>query len=283
MTTLFVNRLTVIDSAFLCPQRGLVGDSWQVDIGLDGALDEQGMVLDFGEVKRAIKRRIDETFDHRLLLPAERPELTIEQTGADVRVECRLEAGGRIVHESPASAIQALPVERIDPDTLTPLVVDAVRTALPDSVSGVSLRLWPETITGAFYHYSHGLRQHAGNCQRIAHGHRSRIQIWRNGERDEALEADWAAHWRDVYIGTRGDLCGSETFDGIEHWHFAYDGSQGTFGLMLPRSACYLVDKDSTVENIARHIAARLAETHPHDGFRVCAYEGVDKGAIAEV
>jgi 6-pyruvoyl-tetrahydropterin synthase len=280
MTTLFVNRLTVIDCSYLSPARGLVGESWQVDIELDGDLDYQGMVLDFGEIKRSIKRLIDSHFDHKLLVPAEYEGLHLQDTQGVTGLTFTLDDGRVIEHRSPRDALRLLPCQRITTDRLAQTVGDYLSPHTPDNVTAVRVRLWPEMTGDAHYHYSHGLKHHDGNCQRIAHGHRSRIVIERNGARDPVLEQAWAERWTDVYIGTRDDLAGEHTYEGVAYLAFAYHASQGDFRLSLPRACCYLIDGDSTVENIAQHIADRLKAEHPADRFTVYAYEGVDKGAV---
>jgi 6-pyruvoyl-tetrahydropterin synthase len=280
MTILFVNRLTVIDCSYLSPTRGLVGESWQVDVELEGSLDEQGMVLDFGAVKRRIKQLIDEQFDHKLLVPADNAGLQVEDGPHGLQLSFRLDDGRWIEHRSPRDAVRLIPCERLASDRLAQIVGDFLGPYTPDNVDAVRVRLWPETIEGAYYHYSHGLKHHDGNCQRIAHGHRSRIEILRNGQRTPTLEREWAERWRDIYIGTRADLAGRSQRDGVTYCEFAYQARQGAFGLRLPATACYLIDADSTVENIAQHIAEALKREHPADSFRVYAYEGVDKGAI---
>ena len=56
MATLFVDNLTVLDFSYLHGKRGMVGESWIVDLELTGDLDEQGMVFDFGLIKKAVKK-----------------------------------------------------------------------------------------------------------------------------------------------------------------------------------------------------------------------------------
>ena len=52
---LFVNDLTVMDFSYLCPRRGMVGESWIVDVMLDGDLNDESMIQDFGKVKKDLK------------------------------------------------------------------------------------------------------------------------------------------------------------------------------------------------------------------------------------
>ena len=66
---LFVRDLTVIDASYLSAERGMVGESWLVDIELTGTLNEMSMLLDFARVKKQLKAIIDAEVDHRLLVP----------------------------------------------------------------------------------------------------------------------------------------------------------------------------------------------------------------------
>lgn len=278
MPQLFVNRLTTLDFSYLHPERGLLGESWLLDVVLSGGLDDQGMVLDFAEVKRAIKQLVDEAFDHRLLLPMDCDGLEEMPRRGMSHLNFRTTAGWLIQHSSPEQAVCRIKAPEVTTDSVAAAIVERLQPQMPSNVESLQIRLRPEAIDGAFYHYSHGLKHHCGNCQRIAHGHRSRIEIERDGVRDPALEADWAARWRDIYIASREDLNKQE---GDELW-FGYRSEQGQFLLRLPADRCYLVDFDTTVENLAQHIADTLAKENPGERIRVKAFEGVDKGAIAE-
>lgn len=276
LSSLFVEHLTVIDCARLDAQRGLVGESWIVDIELIGELDAQSMVLDFGEVKKRLKRALDDSADHTLLVPLRDPALRLQT--ADGRIDLAYDgAAGLIEHSSPTCAVTLVDAESVTADSLAAHLGPMLKTVVPDNVAELRLSLRDEAITGACYHYTHGLKKHAGHCQRIAHGHRSRIEIRVDGERDAALEAAQAARWTDIYLGTREDLVSSA--DGRHR--YAYVSAEGAFTLALPAARCELLAADTTVECIADHLAEQIAAERPGRAITVRAYEGVMKGAIA--
>ena len=280
MNHLFIDNLTVIDFAYLDHQRGLVGESWIADIVLGGELDEQGMVFDFGNVKRTIKRVIDERVDHRLVVPA--GATCLQREDSPGCLAWHLDDHSHIRHQGPEQSVVFLDHQEVVPSAVARLLERELKVVLPANVTTVEVTLREELIEGAYYHYVHGLKKHLGNCQRIAHGHRSPIRIDRNGHRDRDLENRWAKLWQDVYVGSEEDVTRRWVAgDGTAYVTFEYEADQGEFALTMPESRVYMLDSDTTVELIAAHIAERLQSEFPADTIRVKAYEGVAKGAIA--
>lgn len=279
MTTLFVDQLTVIDASYLCPRRGLVGESWIVDLELEGALDEQSMVLDFGAVKKQLKRAIDEGPDHTLIVPLHYPG---QQTTTlpDGRLQTLfVSQAGSYSHSAPACALTLLEAAEVTPEALVAHLTPQLAGIVPANVAAIRLRLRHEQIDGASYHYTHGLSKHRGACQRIAHGHRSRLAIAVDSVRDAGLEAAWAETFRDIYLYTGHHV----VKDDGERLSLAYDAPEGRFELEVPKTRAYLLGAttDSTVEEIAEHLADCVAATRPGHSVEVRAYEGVMKGALA--
>lgn len=280
---LFVNNLTTLDFSYLHPTRGIVGETWIVDIELYGELDDQGMLFDFGDVKKSMKQAAEDLIDHKLAVSEELPGLTIERHAGQITMAYQVPGLGRVHMEAPEDALAVIPGESLSLEDFQPYLAEHLASVVPDNVHRVDVELRVEDIHGAYYHYSHGLKKHVGNCQRIAHGHRSRLEIYADGQRSQLTEYQWAKRWKDVYIGTRQDVVSEYERDGIAYLDFAYQASQGSFRLTLPRKAVYLIDADSTVECIAEHIVLTLQKQRPQNRFRVRAFEGLHKGAISEV
>ncbi len=279
---LFVDNLTNVDFSYLDHRRGLVGETWLANAALDGALDSQGMVCDFGIVKKTLRHWLDDQLDHRLLVPSLSPHLELERNGERIALNWTLQDGEQIRVSGPEQAFALVESEAISADSVAAWSVRQLTSAFPTSVERLSLNFTYEEIADPYYHYSHGLKKHEGNCQRIAHGHRSRIRITLNGERSPEWESKWARRWADIYLGTREDLL--EDSD-EQILRFAYSAQQGKFSLDIPARRCELVDCDTTVEQLAQYIADSIANTiaaeRPGTQVQVRAYEGLGKGAVA--
>lgn len=276
---LFVNNLTNIDFSYLHSERGLVGETWLASVELTGDLDEQGMVCDFGDVKSRLRNWLNNELDHRLLLPVHSEHIKLLSASNSCSVEWHF--GNRyLTTSSPNNALAFIPTTDIREEAVAAWCIEQLMPQFPNSVKKLELTFKPEEIDGPYYHYSHGLKKHDGDCQRIAHGHRSRIKIWRNQQESLKDMKDWARKWNDIYLATREDLL-------VEHNNninlaFQYQAQQGEFRLSLPKESVYLIDTDSTVEFIAQYIARQLKKENPSDSFVVKAFEGLGKGAIAE-
>lgn len=287
---LFVQDLTVIDFSYLCPQRGMVGESWIVDIVLDGSLNDQSMVLDFGKVKKQIKAIIDDAVDHKLAVPAEHAYTSVSRDTDERGYWVDFLRPGKSIHLfCPADAFAFIDAEEISIESVKAYLQAVIRRELPANVAGLTLTLRPEAINGFFYHYTHGLKKHDGNCQRIAHGHRSAIQIYLNGIRTPRLEQQWSKRWEDIYVGSTEDVVNKDALQlssagalniSEAHTCYSYTADQGLFELAIPAAENTVIDSDSTVECISEYLAREIKREEPDATVKVVAFEGVGKGAI---
>lgn len=287
---LFVNDLTVMDFSYLCPKRGMVGESWIVDVILAGELNEESMVQDFGIVKKQLKGLIDQYVDHKLLVPAEHAYSQITHRDKNMVQVSFQRPDERAIHMyCPDEAYGFIYADEINMESVGAYLKDVLAIHLPDNVDDIQLLLRAEVITTPFYHYTHGLKKHDGNCQRIAHGHRSKITIIENGSENLAEEAYWAQRWADIYIGSTEDQvtigqlqCDYGDVTDATHTAFAYESSQGYFEMAISHEECEVIDRDSTVECLAQYLLEEQTKRSTAEQIQVIAFEGVGKGAIVQ-
>ncbi len=285
MQALFVNNLTVIDFAYFHSQRGIVGESLILDVELFGELNEEGMLFDFSFVKKRIKSCVDSLVDHKFLVARQMPGTTIKETPQHLEIELQTQDNAFYQHISPAQAVHLIDGYEVNNETIVNTLHSEILKVLPANVTRIELQLRAEKMNQPYYHYSHGLKKHFGDCQRIAHGHRSRIEVWVN----EIFSNKWSQHiaelWEDIYLATNEDLIEQSSINGTPCLVFQYHANQGIFRLTIPETKCYLINNDTTVELIASYLASYLREQikveQPDATIKIKAFEGVDKGAIA--
>jgi len=286
---LFVRDLTVIDASYLHAQRGFVGESYQVDITLQGALNEQSMLLDFSLVKKQIKAIIDAEVDHKLLVPQAGDACTVLENGQRTQLNFTLSDNSVIQLKCPAEAYCFLPSDTINIGLLETYLTRLILRKLPENISALQIKLRNEQLDTPYYHYTHGLKKHNGNCQRIAHGHRSKIDIYIDNVYNSALVKEWADRWQDSYLLSREDIIDKSqlSFTAIENETAvvcsAYNAPQGYFELLMPAHKAQILPKDTTVEELANYLCMQIKNANADNKVTVYAYEGIGKGAIAEM
>ena len=281
---LFVNSLTVIDFSYLCNKRGAVGESWIVDLTLHGKLNDESMVLDFGLVKKQIKGIIDECIDHRLAIPNS-INGSVTEFDEYKTLDCTFGDNHHLAMSAPHQAYCMIDAAEINVESVTAFLVDTILPKLPSNIEKIELALKPEHSQSFYYHYSHGLKKHDGNCQRIIHGHRSQIGISLDGISMPRLQKEWAMQWEDIYLATSEDQIEPQKLKHISARDndvcFAYTAAQGYFEMAISEARCDILPIDTTVECIAGYIAGQVKAKYPEQNVKITAYEGVGKGAIS--
>ncbi len=103
------------------------GHNYRVSLRADGRVRADGTVVDFGALKAAVAEEC-QALDHRMLVPAECPEVAVEELG-DGHIEMR-EGSRRFVF--PAAEVCVLPLPNTTCECLAAYLLGRLRARLPE-------------------------------------------------------------------------------------------------------------------------------------------------------
>jgi 6-pyruvoyl-tetrahydropterin synthase len=297
-STIFLNDITKIDSALFDPGRGIIGQTWRLDVGLTGPLGLNGFVLDFSDFKKMVRKVLKSSLDHALIIPINSQSVVFKGVG---RGECwvmrsRNGKGGteqEWTYVSPPGAVFPSRSVALNRQVLEQEVVRSLRHRLPPDIIHITATLREDDVnpSEAIFRYTHGIAHHSGMCQRLFHGHKSRILCYVGEERRPDYE-----HYlvRDilgshVHIATPSQQkSGPQILTGFrgktkEPVTLAYEATQGYFEATLPADRIFMVEHETSIECITRELAKVVKrEENTSEKVKVICHEGIDKGAVAE-
>lgn len=295
--TLFVRDIDRIDCAVFDPSIGVIGQSWYVDIEVDGQLDQNGFVYDFSQLKKLVKAVLKQTVDHALLIPIMSKHVHFQET--ELGELWQLKAKTRLTgldsdwtYQCPKGAVYPVRTIKITQEILEQECSKLIRHRLGNTIHRVDIKLRSEAANNgdSFFRYTHGITHHEGLCQRLFHGHRSRIEVYIADERRRDLE-QYIAHdvfGSIIHVASINQIKDAK-FDprsrptGQEPITLAYESSLGYYEAKIPANRIFFVEKETSVEWLAKEIATLLAEQTQEPAIKVRCFEGIGKGAVAEV
>ena len=300
-STLFLNNLTQVDFAYIDPNRYHVptGGSFSVDAHVTGEIDDhEAVVVDFGTLKRDIKRLIDDHkghgFDHKLWC-YEFGDGKVETIGED-RVKVRFNEES-FVCEVPRDCVRI--AEPMTPGVnITKYLNEELNNLYPDSDISVKVTVSNKFVPPPDCHYdhlqpfryTHGLKNSSSyGCQNIAHGHLS-YYCFINDAGSIKLNNHYTSIIDDyiqnaVFIWSDNVKHNTDTHVIIE-----YTCERGllTAAYSKEKNNIIIIDTETTIENLVAFLAYKLdvvirslKKTMGVHGLYVS--EGITKGAYIQL
>lgn len=288
---MFLKDFTVLDLAYIDASRGLVGESYYVSVEITGSLDHQGFVLDFGVAKKILKAHIDSFYDHRCLVPGRSKNIQMAKHPSN-EVELVANTNRYLQYRAPSEAIAMIDDENISPKSLEIELSKTLLGILPKSISEIKIELSSSLGQAAQYSYTHGLRYHDGNCQRLFHGHRNPVEVLVEGRRQPEYEKYLAQYCEDAHFVAAENLTNRYLLDlpletrRRDHslmGEIRYRSTQGQFFGLVPANQLIVLADEPSVENIAAFLLRAIKREYSlgSAAVEVRAYEGLNKGAVA--
>jgi 6-pyruvoyl-tetrahydropterin synthase len=290
---LFIKDLDILDCAIFSSKHGIIGTSWHVDIEVEGSLDENGFVYDFSHTKKLVKETLKDSLDHALILPSSNSQISISEDQDSNRIEISISIEDeKWNYKAPSKSVYILDSDKVTPETVAEAAEKEVLKNLPKTVSSVKISLYEESVTDGskIFRYTHGLPNHKGLCQRLFHGHRSKIVILKDNSKSEELESLVAEKWfhSQIHIAEPGQFKSTSwqpysVGKNGEYSTLSYTAQEGYFEATIPSHKIYIVEQATSIESIAQGLCKQLKALNPDSSITVMPHEGINKGGIASL
>ena len=296
-SSIFIRDVARVDCAIFDPSRGIVGQSWHLDVEVSGHVDENFFVYDFSHLKKLVKNVAKTSIDHALLIPVSGQMVNFIESPNGEKWE--LVSSSKFSKKSqwnylcPQGAVFPMRAIVLKPSIIEQEFNRLLRHRLSESIIGVKIKLREEASepSTAFFRYTHGIEGHDGLCQRLFHGHRSRIEVEVGGERRPDLEHYLCREvlGSEVHIATPSQVtngkiaCGTRGTEG-EMIELEYRSSLGLYYATLPASKVFMIDHETSIESLTNQLAQLVRKKIGSlEKVQVRCFEGIDKGAVVEL
>jgi 6-pyruvoyltetrahydropterin/6-carboxytetrahydropterin synthase len=113
----------------------LHGHNWRVSVTVEGEIEENGMVMDFLELRKVVAEECSR-LDHRVLLPEKSKHIKATSRQDEVKVE----VGGK-AYSLPAQDVLFLPVKEVTAEEIARLIAERLLQKLPRNLKRLEVKV----------------------------------------------------------------------------------------------------------------------------------------------
>ena len=277
---IYTENVSNLDCAILTPSMGPVGQSWLVSLKVTGSVQKSGFICDFQDVK-TIVHDIISSLDHTLFI--------IKDPGIFLEDDPNLNTVSVSLDPSVYPWSYSCPKDAVFCDTtgllsfkdnlsFTELITKYLnhklsKTNFPSNVVEASFSLSSEQDPSCFC-YTHALSNYEGLCQRPYHGHRSKLNVLKDGTRLYDIESKLVKKYNNIHMSTSSQIKSIDS----DYITLDFDGTRGKYITTLPTDRVLILDESPTLEHFVTHIASDIKESYGISGFNLVISEGIGKG-----
>ena len=300
-TSIFVQEISSIDFCFI--GSALRGMSLSFDVKVGGSLREDGMLIDFSELKDEVRSFLS-SFDHKLLVSK---NLRMEENQAiyfDLETSFALKTPGPTIvpfsslfseEEIGSFSLQDvfLHLEKNSFSLFSQILSKKLKAILVKKHKNITEVFITALNSSSSLYYLHSLPCHKGICQRF-HGHTTKVSfVWDLISLTEEVKGQVLKEAQNYlnghyFIAKNYSIPFSQSyfkdqFQGQDVVSIAYTGTEGDVEFILPRAQVLFLSGESTIENIHGHLMNHLLSVFGKEiaGVEVALYEGLRKGVAA--
>lgn len=302
-STLFLNKITVIDHA-LIDQSGLIkGGSYNLSVKVSGEVKgEEQVVVDFSKLKSSIKKLIDDNergYDHKLWFIrgySDGDVVISSEGGVSIKTpscEMNIPENALKVFYSEYSWESLIQTVEIEFENYLTYFLNELYPNINIKVS-VSLDedcyVPNDSVDTVEFRYIHGLKNSSSwGCQNIGHGHLSFIAFEYNDSQSiKGFDWDTLLELEDVFTDLHNVFIFDENIisSDPEYTTISYTTERGTFSASY-KNSCYniiVMNKETTIENILDWFVEQYSgKLSLLDVQNVYISEGLQKGSFKTI
>ena len=254
--------------------------------------------MDFGHCKKWLKKLVDNNLDHRCVIPEKSPHLKfkVKEPDNDLTISFDYKSKDQnFSFSGPKETLVFVDSEQLNFSDFTNYLETIAALELPERVTRVKFTLEEDSSFShqANYRYTHGLKHHEGNCQRLLHGHRNPIEVHINGKKSKSHEEFMANYFDRVHFVPENSLSENNPTHKIHQretnsndvFNISYKAPQGEFQAQFPVKDCVVMQVEPSIESITEltwNILKREFPDLSDKNVVASCYEGLNKGCSFE-
>ena len=298
-TSLYLDDFDSIDFAIFNGEF-LQGQSYNLSIKVTGKLDANGFICDFSILKKSLKTILKDHIDHKFIISSNQVE-SCDYIDNQIKLCFKNQNTPQEnwQYQAPIDSILSINSQTLSIKIIENYIKDQLTKTIKDqyAIDFDELNIFltaKQYKNSASFYYTHGITHHTGHCQRLWHGHHSKLEVFLKDKQSPELQ-DYLLNFfgknHYFHLANKAQLLEdssdwpANTFGKANTYcrlkYLSYN--QQNYYCKIPANYVLMMEDSTSIETLSNALfKILLKKTHKslHKDLKLKVSEGINKGAI---